>query len=92
MIGSPIPITRSMMTLRFLSACEGTVVNDDASMYRRRLIQRIIAGMAIELPTMSLVANTRWAPVKSSSIKPKKKLTYITPDWSPIDSIVVPNN
>ena len=48
--------------------------------------------MAIELPTMSLVANTRWAPVKSSSIKPKKKLTYITPDWSPIDSIVVPNN
>ena len=32
MIGRPIPIAKSMMTSRFLSAWEGTVVIGDASM------------------------------------------------------------
>ena len=57
-------------------------------------MQRIVAGMAAEIPTLNLDAITCQCISTGEIIiaKAKEKLTYITPDWSPIDSIVVPNN
>ena len=81
------------MSSRFLFSWEVIIEFGDASRYRRRFIQRIAAGMAIETPTLNLAAIKH--QFKSSLPKEKrgrKKLTYITPDRSPIDRIVVPND
>ena len=62
-------------------------------------MQRIDAVMAVGIPASNLVAITMVGKHRPGGIrviidknKENLKLTYITPDWSPIDRIVVPNN
>ena len=55
-------------------------------------MESTVAGMAIVIPILNLVAITCISTGEIIIAKAKEKLTYITPDWSTIDRIVVPNN
>ena len=50
-------------------------------------------GIAISnLVAITIVGSKHWPGEIRVITKENLKLTYITPDWSPIDRIVVPNN